>query len=100
MSTYEPLDHPDDRVWYWFDPETGAELWPEGGDCNGLCVYGRDILMPGDAGLDVMNSVAYPHPSCAAHGGHDAMPIPENSLAACERSVRLLADAYEAGWAT
>lgn len=45
--------------------------------CNGMCVFGRDILEPEDApGVD-LSQVAYPHPDCPEHGqptGADYVP--------------------------
>jgi len=81
-----------------YDPETGAELWRGEADCTGQCIYGRDILMPGDAPLNVMSDVAYPDPKCALHGGiADVWPDPEIDLTASETQRVALASAYEHG---
>ncbi len=94
---YEPIEGTA-FILHWFDPQTGEERWPPDAHCMGRCVYGSDILMPGDAPASVMNSVAYPDPTCPQHGGHDVMRLdPRPDWIACDQALWALADAYSDG---
>lgn len=75
----------------WWDPETGAEKYEGPFACNGICLTGADVGVPEYSGI------AYPHPQCAVHGGHDTWPADEErtrNFAAAEATRDRLTSAY------
>lgn len=83
----------------WWDPETGAEKYEGPYQCTGNCLYGSDVLMPGDAPANIMNMVAYPDPMCVMHGGHDTWE-PNHYKIVNPVEPSWLADAYFHGQLT
>lgn len=82
----------------WWDPDTGAERFEGPYCCTGRCVQVRDIMMPGDVPLTMMDEVAYPDPACPMHGGSDAWVTDTRpAWIACDQAMWRLADAYSEG---
>lgn len=82
----------------WWDPETGAERHTGEPRCNGQCLTGADILYPADGvSPAVLAGVAYPSPSCPAHGDVDPWPDERVAAEAQEDQRASLMDAYSRG---
>lgn len=73
------------------DPDTGAERYTGTLNCNGLCLWGADV------GVPEYNDIAYPHPECVLHSGHDVWPDEVSSWLSCENVVEELARCYFQG---